>query len=267
MMTIDLNDLLEKLLVRTKEVGELQMERLGASDLAIDTKSTGVDFVTEMDKKSEELIIAFIKSHYPDHSILAEESGHEQSDSPYQWIIDPIDGTTNYKHGYPIFNISIALAYQGDVVLGLVYVPPFKQAFYAIKGEGSYCNGRPLKVSVIQHLSEALLSTGFPYDKKTNPENNLNYFNALVPQLAGIRRSGSAAFDLIQVAAGNTDGYWERYVNRWDIAAGILIIKEAGGTVHSYDNGKFYSVIATNGHIQKELTQVIASVNSDLFGL
>ncbi len=264
---MDLKSTLEKLTAFAVELGEWQLERHGDEALEIDTKSSSVDFVTEMDKKSEEKIIAFIHGLYPDHGIYGEETGESEHDSDYLWIIDPIDGTTNYKHGYPIFSISIALNYKDEAVLGLVHVPMLKQTYSAIRDGGAFCNGRPISVSTTETLAKSVLGTGFPYTKATDPNNNVDEFSTLLPKISGVRRSGSAAFDLVQVAAGHTDGQWELKLNAYDMAAGNLIIEEAGGAVAVFPEGSAFNIIATNGRIQKELTEVLLSVNPSNFSL
>jgi len=218
-----------------QDVGAYQVDNLGRRDLAIDKKTSAVDLVTEVDKKSEEMIIAFIKKDYADHNILAEESGNEDNGSDYTWIIDPVDGTTNYAHGFPIFAISIGLQYKDDLILGCVHLPFFNEFYWSIKGKGAYLfesstkTNHQLSVSQSPDLESSILSTGFPYNKKTSKHNNLDYFSELVPHLGGVRRSGSACFDLVSVACGRIDGYFEMYLNPWDYRPGQLLVEEAGG--------------------------------------
>lgn len=265
---MDLQTTLKELAAFTEELGAWQLKRHGAEDLAVDTKSSAVDFVTEMDKASEERIIAYIRSRYPDHGIYGEEtgtSGGSGSGSGWLWTIDPIDGTTNYKHGYPIFSISIALSFEGETVLGLIHVPMLRQSYWAVKGGGAFLNGKPMAVSETQTLSAAVLSTGFPYDKGTNANNNAANLSALLPKISGVRRSGSAAFDLAQVAAGHTDGHWELRLGAYDIAAGAFLIQEAGGKVLVVEDGDSRNIIATNGRMQKELTDALRAVNPSNF--
>jgi myo-inositol-1(or 4)-monophosphatase len=246
------------------EVGEMQRLGLTRQDIGIQNKSTEFDLVTDIDRQSEMLLTGWIKKAYPDHAILAEESGRTSQDSDYLWIIDPLDGTTNYAHGYPVFGISIALQYQGETILGVVYAPVLHEMFQAVKGEGAYCNGKRLKVSSTGELKKALLATGFPYDKAVDPNNNLNYFNRMVPQIVGIRRSGSAAYDLCSVAAGRLDGYWELKLKPWDVAAGILIVRESGGHVIHFEGEKGISLIAAGEKIGGFILAELREVNPEL---
>lgn len=256
----DLYILKDEIHTLTRQVGRYQLDNLGRRDLVISSKSSSVDLVTEVDQHSEVMIIDFIKSKYPDHGILAEESGITSSDSEYVWIIDPVDGTTNYAHGYPQFAISIGLSYSDQIVLGCIYLPFTDEFFWAIKGEGAFCNQVRLKVSSASTLETSLLATGFPYNKKTSPHNNLDYFSRVMPLLAGVRRSGSACVDLISVASGRIEGYFEQAINRWDFEPGKLMIEEAGGKVETRFIDNKYSIVATNGHIHEELRQELDSV-------
>lgn len=247
----------DKLHELCQTVGAYQMDNLGRRDLDIDSKSSATDLVTEVDKKSEEMIIAFINSNYPDHSILAEESGITDHDSDYQWIIDPVDGTTNYAHGYPMFAISIGLSYQDEMIIGCIYMPALKEFYWAIKGQGAFVNEKPITVSSNAILERSLIATGFPYNKKTSPHNNLKYLAQVMPNVAGIRRSGSACVDLVSLAGGRIEGYFEMYLNPWDYLPGQLLIREAGGTCEVRFVRDKYSIVATNGLILKELTDHI----------
>ncbi|NLY76081.1 MAG: inositol monophosphatase [Firmicutes bacterium] len=255
--------MLEKAKAWVREVGQIQLEGL-TQTLTVETKSSRFDPVTNIDTQSEAVLIARIKEEYPGHAVLSEEAGVLGGTSDYLWIIDPLDGTVNYAHGYPIFSISLALQYCGEIVFGLVYAPALKELFEGVKGGGAYLNGTRLRVAETQELSKAVLATGFPYDKAADPDNNLNYFNHLVPQISGIRRSGSAAFDLCNVAAGRLDGYWELKVNRWDIAAGALFVKEAGGEVIYLPSKKGISLIAGNERICNLIHQELVRMNPSL---
>lgn len=212
------------------EVGKIQLEKFNG-DIKYSSKSTKIDMVTEVDILSEKIIIEKIKENYPDHSILSEEKGKLNLDSPYTWVIDPLDGTNNYLHAFPIFCISIALKYLEETVLGVVYVPKLDEMFCSIKGEGAFLNNEKIEVGKKEDLGDCILTTGFPYDKKISEHNNVNLFTSLVRDLQGIRRTGSAAFDLCSVACGRIDGYWELKLSLWDLAAGELIVREAGGKV------------------------------------
>lgn len=263
MTTKELYDLKHQLHDLTKKVGAYQMVNLGRSDLRIESKSSSVDLVTEVDKASEEQIIDFINANYPNHSILAEESGKTDKASDYTWIIDPVDGTTNYAHGYPLFAISIGLQYLDEMIIGTIYMPAYDEFYWAIKGEGAFVNEKPIKVSSMPTLEKSVVATGFPYNKKTSPHNNLDYFSRITPLLGGVRRSGSACVDLVSVACGRLDGYYEMALNPWDYLPGQLIVREAGGHCQDRFVREQYSVVCTNNIITEELLREIKAVGSD----
>ncbi|HHV64228.1 MAG TPA: inositol monophosphatase [Peptococcaceae bacterium] len=245
-----------------REVGKIQRENLWKQNLLIETKSSEVDLVTEIDKLSEEYFLKAIGENYPEHSILSEEAGeNEKTGTLYRWIIDPLDGTTNYAQGLPIFAISVALQYQQETVLGVIYVPMLDLLFEAIKGQKAYVNGKRIKVGAKSDLKECLLSTGFPYDQAQNPDNNTNYFSHFVPLTRGIRRLGSAAYDLANVAAGILDGHWELNLNLWDVAAGFLLVEEAGGKVILLEDKRGVSFVAGNSVVADKIYQEIRSVD------
>lgn len=243
-----------------KKVGAYQMANLGRKDLAIDAKTTSVDLVTEVDKASEAQIIDFIHNHYPKHSILAEESGETDKDSDYTWVIDPVDGTTNYAHGYPLFAISIGVKYLDETIVGCIYLPALDEFYWAIKGEGAFLHEKQIAVSQTKALGNSVVITGFPYNKRETMHNNLDYFSHICPLLGGVRRSGSACFDLVSVAGGRVDGYFEQYLNPWDYVAGQLIVREAGGYCEVRYVRDKYSIVATNGKITDELRGEIQKV-------
>ncbi|HTZ39571.1 MAG TPA: inositol monophosphatase family protein [Syntrophales bacterium] len=224
-----------------------------------------IDLVTEVDRGCEALLIERIEKAFPGHGILAEETRGEASNREFNWIIDPLDGTTNYAHAYPVFCVSIALQQGGQVILGVICNPMMEELFVAEKGKGAFLNGRRLLVSATVDLSRSLLSTGFPYDIRVNPDNNLNYFNALAVRAQAVRRAGAAALDLAYVAAGRFDGFWELKLHPWDTAAGSLMVTEAGGTVTDLFGGSFdlYSphVLATNGRIHGAMVEVLRSTD------
>jgi len=220
-----------------------------------------IDLVTEADKMSEELIIGKITTRYPEHGILSEESAAKNEQATLRWIIDPLDGTTNYAHGFPFFCVSIALEDKGDLMLGVIYDPLRDDLFFASRGGGAFLNGRRLHVSDVPDLSKSLLATGFPYDIRVSPENNLNYFNSMIKNAQAIRRPGAAALDLAYLAAGRLDGFWELKLKPWDTAAGSLMVTEAGGVLSDMSGGKWnlYSpgLVATNGLIQEQMLDVL----------
>lgn len=224
-----------------------------------------INIVTEADRLSEELIVERISRRFPDHGIMTEESPEKINDSESRWIIDPLDGTTNYAHGYPVFAVSIALEVGGAIILGAVYNPMSDEFFAAERGAGSYLNGRRLKVSSTAALSRSLLATGFPYDIRTDGNNNINYFKSMAFHAQAIRRAGSAALDLACIAAGRFDGFWELKLAPWDTAAGWLIVEEAGGVVTDLagDPYNIHSphILATNGLIHAEMTRLLAATD------
>lgn len=258
---MELDKILENVQSWAIEIGRMQIEKLD-ENIKFSTKSTKIDMVTEVDILSEKMIIEKIRTHYPDHSILSEEAGLTGESDEYVWIIDPIDGTTNYLHGFPIFCISIALKHRGETVLGVIYVPKLDEMFYAIKGQGAFLNDSKIYVSEMKSPNGAFLTTGFPYDRAASEDNNLNLFNRIVKEVQAVRGSGSAAFDCCSVSCGRSDGYWEIKLSIWDIAAGELIVREAGGTVILTEipklNGETgVNIIAAPPHIAEYLHKTI----------
>jgi myo-inositol-1(or 4)-monophosphatase len=226
------------------------------------------NMVTNVDQEVEEYIKKRIRLEFPDDSILAEESPLEKEDAPRRWIIDPIDGTTNFAHGLPLFCLSIGVEVQREVVLGAVYDPIHKELFFAKKGQGASMNDSKISVSGVDSLEKSLLVTGFPYDIHEHPERSLPYFNAVIQKAQGLRRLGSAALDLCYLAMGRFDGFFEVSLNAWDTAAGMLILTEAGGTITDFD-GHPYSIYqrelaASNGKIHASMLSVIQSVKSNI---
>lgn len=222
-----------------------------------------IDLVTEVDRQSEDFLVAQVTRQFPEHNIIAEESGEVENHSEFSWYIDPLDGTTNYAHGLPIFSVSIALVYQGDLRLGVVYNPISDELFSAERGKGAWLNGTPIRPGSQTDLNQSLLVTGFPYDRFTNPDNNLENFRRFALQVRGIRRLGSAALDLCSVAAGRVDGYWEIRLEPWDLAAGMLIAEEAGAQVTRRDGSGALltppcSVAAANPALLQAMLEVLA---------
>jgi myo-inositol-1(or 4)-monophosphatase len=219
------------------------------------------NLVTEIDKRAEHLIIEKIKKRYPQHDFLAEESGSHKTASDHKWIIDPLDGTTNFTHGLPIYCTSIALEYKGEVVLGVVYDPSQDELFTAEKGKGAYLNNRRIHVSHASRLMESLIVTGFPYDIRENPFNAVEHFTNFLMSSQAVRRLGSAALDLSYVACGRFDGFWEVTLNPWDMAAGVLFVQEAGGKFTNFKGfpSDIYTpnVLTTNGLIHDQMVEVL----------
>jgi myo-inositol-1(or 4)-monophosphatase len=224
-----------------------------------------IDIVTEADQQAESIIIAAIHQQYPDHDILAEESPATHTGSLYRWIIDPLDGTTNYAHGYPVFCVSIALEWDGSCILGVVFNPMLEEMFVVEKGQGAFLNDKPIAVSETTELSRSLLATGFPYDIRLTKENNIDHFESMAVKSQAIRRAGSAALDLAYVAAGRFDGFWELKLKPWDTAAGCLLVEEAGGTITDLHGEAFTltapHVVASNGRIHREILSVLRGAN------
>lgn len=221
-----------------------------------------VDIVTEVDRKSEELIMAAIGKTFPGHGILTEESPEVKQDSPYKWIIDPLDGTTNYSHGFPFFCVSIGFEEAGEVTFGAVYDPMLDELYTAEKGIGAALNGKKITVSAINDLGRGLLATGFPYDLRASRDNNLDFFSEFSLKAQAIRRAGSAALDLCYIASGRFDGYWEMKLRPWDVAAGALIVEEAGGRVTDFSGGPFSiygrQCLASNGLIHEDMIRILS---------
>ncbi len=243
-----------------KAAGAIQRERLWKEhDIAFKGE---INLVTEVDMACEDEIVRAIRTDYPDHDILAEEQDHGALRSPYKWIVDPLDGTTNYAHGFPWFGVSIALEVEGEIRLGVIYHPMMDELFTAAKGEGAFLNGKRLHVSRREPLKNSLLATGFPYDRSRENENNFDNFIAFQMAARAVRRAGAAALDLAYVAAGRFDGYWECKLKAWDVAAGQLLVTEAGGVVTDHGGGKYsvyhHRILASNGLVHGEMVDVLA---------
>jgi myo-inositol-1(or 4)-monophosphatase len=222
-----------------------------------------VDIVTQADKRSEEAIVSRLRAHFPKHAIVAEEGGGTENDSPFRWHVDPLDGTTNFAHGYPCFCVSLGLEEAGEPIVGVIYQPVSGELFTAVKGEGAYLNQKKIQVSKIEKLATSLLCTGFPSVKRAQ-NNNIHYYWDFTLRSHGVRRDGSAAMDLASVACGRFEGFWEFGLHTWDAAAGILLVTEAGGTVSQF-NGQPYrlgdrELLASNGRVHEEMKEIAAGV-------
>jgi myo-inositol-1(or 4)-monophosphatase len=230
--------------------GRLLREELGGAR-RISHKRSVIDLVTEMDQRSERFIVERLLDAFPDHGVLAEEGGATRGRSEYRWVIDPLDGTTNYAHGLPVFAVSVALEHAGVVELGVAYDPTRDECFVAERGHGATLGGEPIRVSTTPSLDGALLVTGFPYDIRTTAETNLPEYAALSVRAQAVRRLGSAVLDLCYVACGRFDGFWELALGPWDMAAGGLIVQEAGGRVTNVRGGPWRlegpGILASNG--------------------
>jgi myo-inositol-1(or 4)-monophosphatase len=239
-----------------------------------------IDLVTEFDRRSEALIVSALRQAFPEHAIRAEEGSGHSSSGEHEWLVDPLDGTTNFAHGFPVFAVSLALQKKtpgflrstpeaqrsgvekpGVLLVGVVYDPLRDELFAAEAGRGATLNGSPLKVSTQTELSKSLLATGFPYDVRTNPRNNLAQFRQFQLRAQAVRRPGSAALDCCYVAAGRLDGYWEFGMNPWDVGAGALVVREAGGRVTTAQGDEDFlgrdSIVASNGHLHEQMLRVL----------
>ncbi len=246
-----------------KMAGRLIMEHFGPHQ-RVDHKGE-IDLVTEIDRRSEKAIVKAIRSAYPDHLILTEEGPGRGGDGPFRWIVDPLDGTTNYAHGFPYFCVSIALEKEAEIALGAIYNPVLDEMFAARRGHGATLNGKKLTVSRTRQLTDSLLATGFPYDIRRSQINNLDHFGRFAMRAQAIRRAGSAALDLCYVAAGRFDGFWEMKLAPWDVAVGGLMVAEAGGLVTDFSGGPFRidgrQILASNGEIHGQMKEVLGGKN------
>jgi myo-inositol-1(or 4)-monophosphatase len=246
------------------EAGRLLMKHV-RTDFAVAHKGD-VNLVTEIDIAAEELIVSRILEAFPSHAILAEESRPEARRGSHTWIIDPLDGTTNYAHGFPFFCVSIGLEIDGELEWGVVYNPNLDELFAAHRGRRALLNDEPIRVSKVSSLNSSLLATGFPYDIRTSEQNNLDYFREFALRTQAVRRAGSAALDLCYVASGRFDGFWELKLSPWDCAAGYLMVREAGGRVTDFkgEPGTVYGkeCIASNGLIHHEMLEVFREMAS-----
>jgi myo-inositol-1(or 4)-monophosphatase len=243
------------------DAGRLLRDRLGTR-LNVSHKGA-IDLVTDVDLASEQLIRDAIATHYPRHQVLAEEAGLDETSSDYRWIIDPLDGTTNYAHAFPVFAVSIALEHRGETLLGVVYDPMRDELFAAERGAGATLNKKTIRVSATGELALSLLATGFPYNIRSSSLTNLNHWSNFAMHSQALRRCGSASLDFCYVGCGRFDGFWELSLSPWDMAAGALIVQEAGGLVTDFAGRPFSNykpeVIASNGRIHDQMIQIIAS--------
>ncbi|MFH1954152.1 MAG: inositol monophosphatase family protein [Pseudomonadota bacterium] len=242
-----------------REAGKVLMRMMGNAHHIV--KKGEIDLVTEADLAAENTVLEIVGRNFPRDNLLSEEAGRRDEASQRTWLIDPLDGTTNYAHGFPFFAVSIALVIEREVVLGVVYNPYMDEFFEAAKGEGAYLNGDRLQVSGALLLQDSLLATGFPYDIHERPEGVVGLLEKMIVRAQGVRRLGSAALDLCYVAAGSLDGFWEEDLKPWDTAAGDVILREAGGKLTTFE-GESYSpflksLVASNGLIHDEMVRVI----------
>ena len=246
-----------------KQAGTV-LKKFWGNLLTIKEKNFPGDLVTEADQEAEQVIIHTLSKHFPNHQILAEESGLSQRESEFIWVIDPLDGTTNYAHGYPMAAVSIGLLYQQEPILGVIYNPFTDELYQAAKGLGARLNQQPIQVSKIATINKSLLATGFAYDRRETLDNNYAEFCHLTNLSQGVRRAGAASLDLAYVACGRLDGYWERGLKPWDIAAGVILVIEAGGQVSDYnlsplrlESGR---ILATNSHLHLSMSEELKKI-------
>ncbi|MDE6637632.1 MAG: inositol monophosphatase [Muribaculaceae bacterium] len=250
---------LEAAFAMAEEAGNIHMRYFRTRDLQQSTKLNDSDVVTIADKESESAILRYIHSHFPDHGIISEESGRDHENREWRWVIDPLDGTTNFSMGLPPFCVSIALEHDKEAIIGVVYAPYLQECFYAVKGAGAWLNGNPIQCSEKTEISKAVVATGMPYDRNDNSDNNLAEISRMAFRVRGVRRMGSAAIDLCYTAAGFLDAYWELNLNRWDVAAGQLIATEAGAIVESIRADRNHSILASNPHLLAPMRQILSN--------
>jgi myo-inositol-1(or 4)-monophosphatase len=256
-----MNDFLDVAVEAALEAGEILVSEFGRP-VQISYKGD-VDLVTQADRRSEEAVVSRLRTHFPKHAIVAEEGGGLETSSPFRWFVDPLDGTTNFAHGYPCFAVSIGLEEAGELIVGVIYQPITRELFTSAKGEGAYLNRKRIQVSKIDRLATSLLVTGFPSVKRMqNP--NIHYYWDFTLRSHGVRRDGSAAMDLASVACGRFEGFWEFGLHPWDTAAGTLLVREAGGMVTTFSGEPYRpgdrESVATNGRIHEEMLRLGADI-------
>ena len=252
--------MLDKVIEIARQAGAFLKENEGKVS-EVKEKGSHTNLVTDIDRKSEAMVVDFIRKNFPSHSILAEEEGARGAGSEYKWIIDPLDGTTNFTHGYPVYCVSIAVERKGEVIAGAVYDPNLHELFSAEKGSGSAMNGMKLRVTSTNDLEHAMLATGFPYDVREDPFNCIEHFDSFLLHSQAIRRLGSAALDICNVANGRLDGFWEVNLSPWDTAAAVLIATEAGARVTDFKGGRYSiydkNILLSNGQIHDQMINVL----------
>ena len=255
---------LETAVKAAKLAGDYLVSNLGKVSHKDITHKQASDFVTRVDRESEQIILAAIRKDFPDHLFLTEESVHDSETGHYRWIIDPLDGTTNFIHRYPFFSVSIALQYGGEIILGVIYDPLRDELYSAVKGKGAYCNKTRARVSPCGSLRDSLITTGFPFRNREMLDPYLKLFKNIFLKVSDLRRAGSAAMDLANLACGRCDGFFEIALSPWDIAAGAILIEEAGGIVTDFRGSRAFlssgNIVAGNPAIQKELLREVKNV-------
>ncbi|MBQ0072580.1 MAG: inositol monophosphatase [Prevotella sp.] len=263
-----LDKILQDAINMAAAVGEIHMEYFRTKALDIDTKTSIYDVVTKVDKESEALLVKEISKRYPDHNIIGEETGrHIHEGAKWSWVIDPLDGTNSYSQGLPIFCVSIGVKYEDETQVGVVYAPYLDELFTAVKGRGAFmqqglCLGElmtpdRLHVTTKTDIATCVLASGFPYDKATNPANNIDNCQRIIPKIRGFRRMGSAAYDLCSTAMGTIDAYWEMDLKEYDACAGALIVQEAGGIIVPFRDDRNISIIAGPEILVNQLKELV----------
>lgn len=244
-------------LTMAEKAGEILMRYFRKSGLEQSTKLNDSDVVTIADKESEAYILDYVHRNFPSHGIISEESGKDHEDREWRWVVDPLDGTTNFAMGLPVFCVSIALEHNEEPVIGVVYAPYPGECFFAVKGGGAWLNGTGICCSDKSELSKAVVATGMPYDRNDTPDNNLAEICRMALCVRGIRRMGSAAIDLCYTAAGFLDAYWELNLNRWDVSAGLLIASEAGAVIENIRSDRNHSILVSNPALYPAIRRVV----------
>lgn len=257
---IDYSNLLLDAVHCAQEAGKIHLSYFRKGNYSVQAKhGNESDIVTSADKAAETSIINFIHTHYPTHSILSEESGSEVHDAEYTWVIDPLDGTTNFSSGLPMFSVSIGIMRNGVTIVGVVYAPYLGELFHAVIGEGAFLNGEKIACGTRLSLDKCVVATGFPVDKDRTPDNNLDNVARIMPQVRGVRRLGSAAIDISYVAAGFLDAYWELNLHEWDVCAGLLIAREAGAESHHFRHDRNISVLVASPAISALMLPLLST--------
>ncbi len=271
METIETQALLETAMRAARAAGNILLGHLGRLRHVETKNGQQTNLVTEADREAELRVIEIIREDWPDHAVLGEEGGAHSGTAPYTWIIDPLDGTTNFTHAFPIFSVSIAVEHDGDILAGVVYDPVRDEMFHAVRGGGAWLNDARIRVSDTADIERSMLVTGFPYNVRDNPEYCRERFIAFLDHAQAVRRLGSAALDCAWVAAGRLDGFWEVALQPWDKAAGVLLVEEAGGRVSDF-NGGAHSIydapfLASNGRIHEEMVRILEDAKSVLISI
>lgn len=256
---VDMDRLLLDVLQCARMAGKVHLEYFRSADLKISAKLNESDIVTAADKASEAVIIDFVHNNYPSHSILSEESGEEAHDGDYTWVVDPLDGTTNFSAGLPEFCVSIGIRHRGETIIGVVFAPYLNEMFHAVIGGGAYLNGEPIHTGLKSDIHEAVVATGFPVDKNVSADNNMDNVERVLPEVRGLRRLGAAAVDISYVAAGILDAYWELNLHEWDVCAGLLIASEAGAVCHHFRNDRNISVLVASPLIAEIMLPMLST--------